>query len=434
METTDFKKLSKELSGKGGFFGSLLLFLIIILVTVLLIWANVTELDNVTRGQGRVVSALPNQSVQGSESGVIKARYVDEGDIVKKNDLLFEIDPIDSKTMLEQAEQKLASLRIQRTRLFAEISGDELVFDADLISLSPAVVVSEKSLYAARRADLEAQEAVLKQQLAQRNQNIQEVDVNIKTADETLDLVRDQIRIMEPMVKAGLSPETDLLSLKRQARDFEGQKYSAQASRVRILASILEVEDQIRSTKQSYQAKSQGELAAIISLIAEVESQLPALNDRVKRTQIRSPVDGIINQMNFVTLGGYIRPGDVILELVPIGDTLIVEGKIDPKDIAYIEPGQKVRISLTAYDASRYGTIDGEVLQVSPDAIQDRNTGLFEFIIQVSIDTSLYEEDGSAVEVMPGMVASIDVMAGKRTILEYFWRPIIKVKDQAFRD
>ena len=434
MATTDFDKLSKELSGKGGVFGSLLLLVIISLVITLLIWANFTELDNVTRGTGRVISSSENQTVQASDSGVIQARYVEKGQVVKKSDLLFEIDPIESKTELERATQKLASLRIQSIRLFAEISDESLIFDSELIELAPSVVASEKSLYLARRAGLVAKLAVLEQQLAQRNQQIEEIKVQTNTAVETLFLIQDQIKIMEPMVKAGLSPETDLLSLKRQARDFEGKKNSAEASLIRNRSSIYEVEDKIKAEKQNYTTKSQGELASIISQIAEVESQLPALNDRVNRTQIRSPVDGIVNQIQFVTIGGFTRPGDALLTLVPIGDKLIVEVSIDPKDIAYIEPGQKARISLTAYDASRYGTIDGEIMQVSPDAVQDPATGLFSYIAQVSIDNTLYEDDGSEVEIIPGMVASIDVLAGKRTVLEYFWRPMVKVKERAFRD
>ena len=301
MDTTDFNSLSKQLSGKGGVVGSSLLFVIVLLIGSLLVWANYTELDNVTRGQGKVISSMQNQTVQSSESGVIKVLYVKKGDIVTQNDLLFEIDPIDSKTELEQATQRLTSLRIQRTRLFAEISGEELIFDPELVTLSPSVIESERSLYKARRADLDAQQAVLKRQLAQRNQQIEEIQVTTSTAVETLALVEEQIALMEPMVKAGLSPETDLLSLKRQARDFKGQKNSAEASLVRLTSAIMEVEEQIKSVKQSYSAQSQGELASIISQIAEIESTIPALTDRVKRTQIRSPVDGIVNQMNFVT-------------------------------------------------------------------------------------------------------------------------------------
>ena len=325
MPATDFNKLSKELSGSTGILGSLLLFVIIALICILLFWANVTELDNVTRGQGKIVSSLQNQLVQASEGGVIKARFVETSQKVEKGELLFEIDPIDAKTSYDQALQRLTSLRIQEIRLSSEVLGEEPEFSGNLVDMSPTVVTVEKALFSARKADLNAQLSVLKQQLTQRKK---------------------------------------LLTLQRQAKDFEGKIESAIASKYRFQTSILEVQDQISSAKQSYTTKSQSELSEIISQIAEVESRIPALKDRVARTQLKSPVQGVINRLNFETIGGFVKPGDIILEIVPTGDDLIVEGKIDPKDIAYIQPKQAVRISLTAYDASRYGTIDGEVLRV----------------------------------------------------------------------
>ncbi len=434
MASKDFNKLSKELSGSSGIFGSLLLFVVIALIAILLFWANMTELDNVTRGQGKIVSSLQNQLVQASEGGVIKARFVETGEQVEKGEILFEIDPIDAKTSYDQALQRLSSLRIQETRLSAEVLGEDPKFSNDLVNLSPTVVTVEKALYSARKADLNAQLSVLKQQLTQRKQQLHEVDVTVETTKETLLFVEKQISIVQPLVQLQQYPETELLTLQRQAKDFEGKIEAAIASKFRFQTSILEVEDQIKSAKQTYYTKSQSELSEIISQIAEVESRIPALKDRVARTQLKSPVKGIINRLNFETIGGFVKPGDVILEIVPTGDDLIVEGKIDPKDIAYIQPKQDVRISLTAYDASRYGTIDGEVLRVSADAVEDKAVGMSHYLVDVSIDTTLYEDDGSAIEILPGMVASIDVLAGKRTIFDYIWQPMTKVKERAFTD
>ncbi len=434
MPATDFNKLSKELSGSTGILGSLLLFVIIVLICILLFWANVTELDNVTRGQGKIVSSLQNQLVQASEGGVIKARFVETSQKVEKGELLFEIDPIDAKTSYDQALQRLTSLRIQEIRLSSEVLGEEPEFSGNLVDMSPTVVTVEKALFSARKADLSAQLSVLKQQLTQRKQQLNEVDVTIETTNETLQFVEKQISIVEPLVKLQQYPETELLTLQRQAKDFEGKIESAIASKYRFQTSILEVQDQISSAKQSYTTKSQSELSEIISQIAEVESRIPALKDRVARTQLKSPVQGVINRLNFETIGGFVKPGDIILEIVPTGDDLIVEGKIDPKDIAYIQPKQAVRISLTAYDASRYGTIDGEVLRVSADAVEDKATGLSYYLVDVSIDSTLYEDDGSEIEILPGMVASIDVLAGKRTIFDYIWQPMLKVKERAFTD
>ena len=434
MATQDFKKLSKELSGEGGIVGSFLIFTVISLLAILIFWANATELDNVTRGQGKVVSPLQNQLVQSSETGVLKAKYVEEGARVSMGQLLFEIDPIEAKTAYEQAQQRLASLKIQETRLFAEIDQKDVIFPEELIALAPSVVNTEKALFAARKADLLSRMAILQQKLNQRNQQLDEIDVIVNTSDDTLSLVQSQIEIMEPLVKAGLSPETELLALKRQGADFEGKRQGALASINRILSSINEVEEEILSLRQNYATKSQQELSEIVSQIAEIESRVPALEDRVTRTRVKSPLDGIVNRLNFNNIGGFVQPGDVILEIVPTGDELIVEGKIDPKDIAYIRPGQKVKISLTAYDAARYGTINGKVLKVSADASADNQTGLSFYTVDVSMETQLFEDDESPVEILPGMVASLDVLAGKRTILEYFWRPMAKVKERAFRD
>lgn len=434
MSTTDFNKLSKELSGQGGIAGSLLLFLIILLVIIAVVWAYFTELDNVTRGQGKIVSSMQNQLVQASERGVLSKSFIEEGQKVVIGQVLVEIDPVDAKTAYDQAEQALASLKIQRERLLSEISGEDLNFTQDLIDLAPTVTKTEKALFKSRKANLSSKIAVLQQRLNQRNEQILEINVNVQTAKATLNLVERQIAIIEPLVNASLASETDLLSLRRQAKDFEGKSESYVVSLQRAKSSIIEVEQEIQSARQSFATGSQSELAKITSEIAAVESRIPALKDRLIRTKVKSPVEGIVNRLNFKTLGGFVTPGDVIAEIVPTGEDLIVEGLIDPKDIAYISPGQKVRISLTSYDASRYGTLDGMVLKVSADASLDQALGITAYTVDISIDSELFEDDGSAVEILPGMVASVDVLAGKRSVLEYIWQPMAKVKERAFRD
>ena len=241
--------------------------------------------------------------------------------------------------------QRLSTLKIKVIRLNAEILDEEPKFTEDLIEFSSAVVTGERALYNAKRADLNAQLAVLEQRLMQREQQIQEVKVSIETAEETLALVQKQISILDPLVKQGLSPENDLLSLYRQAKDFEGKKQTSEASLIRMRSSIEETQQEISSLLQSYRTKSQTELSSIVSEIAEVEYRLPALEDRLRRTQIKSPVKGVINRITFNTIGAFVKPGDTVLEIVPTGDDLIVEGRIDPKDIAYIQPDQKVKIS-----------------------------------------------------------------------------------------
>ena len=190
----------------------------------------------------------------------------------------------------------------------------------------------------------------------------------------------------------------------------------------------------MKAESQAYTTSALTDLSAIESELSEISARIPALEDRVERTMVRSPVNGVINRINYVTEDAYVNTGDVLLEIVPTGSELIVETKIDPKDIAEIVEGQDVKISLTAYDPSRYGRIDGKVIGVSADAITDQQTGVQAYIVDVSINGVLYEKDGSEVTVLPGMVASIDVLSGKRTILDYFWQPISRTKDKAFKE
>jgi len=235
-------------------------------------------------------------------------------------------------------------------------------------------------------------------------------------------------------VKAGLAPETRLIALRREEEAAVGQAKSAQSSQKRVTAGLNEIDEQLIAEQKAYVTSALTDLSAIESERAELAARIPALENRVERTSVRSPVDGVINRINYVTADAYVSTGDVLLEIVPTGSDLIVETRINPKDIAEIVIGQDVKISLTAYDPSRYGRLDGKVMSVSADALSDNNTGEQFYQVDVTIESALYEDDGTEVVILPGMVASIDVLSGKRTVLDYFWQPIAKTKDKALRD
>ena len=199
-------------------------------------------------------------------------------------------------------------------------------------------------------------------------------------------------------------------------------------------AGLNEISEQLKAENQAYLTSALTDLSSVNSEIAEIAARIPALQGRVERTSVKSPVNGVINRLNYVTADAYIKTGDVLLEIVPTGSELIVETKIDPKDIAEINLKQEVKISLSAYNPSKYGRIDGQVVGISADALNDQQTGLQYYLVDVSLNGTLYETDGSEVDILPGMIASIDVLSGKRTILDYFWQPIAKTKDKALRD
>ncbi len=434
MSDTEFNKLAKEMAGKQKNSSSILLLTIITLLSIIMVWAAVTEIDNVTRGSGKTISETQNQLVQSSEPGVLKKRYFNEGDKVSKGDILFDIDPIDAKTQLDQFQKRFFSLEIKAIRLRAEVEGKMPEFSTNLLEAAPSTVSTELALYKARLDDLQAKSAILEQRRLQKLNEVQELKIQFSTAKNGLALIRKEIETVEPLVKTGLAPETRLISLQREEESSIGLANSAESGQKTIQSALAEIEEQLKAENQAYITRALTDLSNIESEISELGARIPALEDRVERTTVRSPVDGVINLINYVTEDAYVNTGDILLELVPTGSELIVETKIDPKDIGEIVQGQEVKISLTAYNPNKYGRIDGKVIGISADAITDQQTGLQSYLVDVSIDGTLYETDGSEVTILPGMVASIDVLSGKRTVLDYFWQPIAKTKDKAFRD
>jgi len=434
MAETDFKKLARELSGRQSRSSSLLLFIIVLLVAALLFWAANTELDNVTRGTGKTISESQNQMVQSSEAGVLRARYVDDGDFVERGQTLFDIDPIDAKGQLEQAEKRQRSLQIQKTRLDAEITESQPEFSSELMLETPEEVANELALYTARRQDLQNGISILEQRKKQRESEIEESQITYQTAQNNLALIRDEIATVEPLVTSGLAPETRLTQLRRDEEENIGRAESAQASQRRLAAALEEIDQELESARQSYVTRALTEKAQISATLSELESALPSLRDRVERNTVRSPVNGVINRINYRTEGAYVQPGDVLLEIVPVGEDLIVEARINPSDIPDIIVGHDVRISLSAYEAIKYGRMDGKVLNISADALSDPNTGEQYYQVDISILSKLYEDNGEEVLLLPGMVATIDVLSGKRTVLQYFWQPLARIKERAFVD
>ena len=434
MSETEFKKLAKELAGKQRNSSSTLLLVIVSLISVIFVWAAVTELDSVVRGAGKTVSEAQNQLVQSSEPGVITKRYVNEGDFVTKGQLLFDIDPVDAKGELEQAEKRFSTLTIKSLRLKSEVDGITPKFSEKLIELAPNAVTTELALFRARLDEVNTKTAILSQRRLQKLNEVQELKILYQTASNELALIRREISTLEPLVKSGLAPETRLITLRRDEESSIGQASTAESGQVRLLAGLDEIDEQLKGAKQSYITSALTDLSSIEGELAELKARIPALESRVERTSVKSPVDGVINRINYTTADAYISTGEVLLEIVPTGSDLIVETRIDPKDIADLIIGQDVKISLTAYDATRYGRIDGKILSVSADAISDSGSGTQYYLVDVSINSSLYEDDGTEVTILPGMVASIDVLAGKRTILNYFWQPISRTKERALRE
>jgi adhesin transport system membrane fusion protein len=435
---SDLNLLAREVRGQSGLRSSVLLLVILAFIVIAMVWASVTEIDDVTRGDGRIVPSQNIQFVQATEAGVLEALHVAEGDIVAPNDLLMALDRTLMSSQLDQERQRAVALmaRMARmARLEAELAEAEaLVMPDDLIRASPSVAASEVALFAARRDEFQAERDVLERQRVQRRQDFEEGLVDQSIAAETLLLVTQELDLITPLVSRQLEPETTLLTLRRSHAEWQGRKVRSAAVLVRLGSALEEIDDRIAALRARVRAEARAELALATGELAELQTRLPALEQRVTRAELRAPVRGVVNRIMLTTLGGVAQAGDTLIEIVPMDDVPLVEAYLRPSDIAFLYPGQPVKVRITAYDASRYGSLDGEILRIGATAVTRPDRDEQAFVVQIRTFTNLLDADGAAVDIVPGMVTEVDILAGRKTVLDYILRPVVRVKERALRD
>jgi len=272
--------------------------------------------------------------------------------------------------------------------------------------------------------------------LAQRQQDLRAAKNSFGTAKRTASLLDEEIKVVAPLVRDNIAPATRLLELQRQREQALGERDQAGVGIEQALSGIEELKTEAKNAREGYKLRAMDELNEVVSEQSELAESLPRLEERVSRTVIRAPMDGIVSRLNFRTPGGFVNTGDVMLEVVPTGEALIIEAKIMPQDISRIRVDDAVNIRLSAYDSSKYGSVDGRVLRISPDAVVDKNNdGVSHYLVDVGIEGNLILEGADKpVTLIPGMTASVDVLSGKRTVLEYIWQPMSKVQELALRD
>lgn len=434
MSSKNFKRLAKEINGDEDVGSYLLIWVVAAGIAALTIWASIVELDNVTRGHGKVVSSGQNIIIQAQESGVVTRVGARETDLVQVGQLLFEIDPTETKSQLAQAKQRMNMLNIESARLEAQAKDIILEYNAELIASDPEAVNAQINLYNAQLLELNTGLSILEKQKSQTENQLNEIEATLKSTVLSTDLIKDEINTVQPLVDSGLAPATRILSLKREQQKALGEINRLEASKVTVKERLNELEDRTQSTKQTFKTNALSSLAEIASDMAELTERVPALEARVARTSITSQVNAVVNRLIYRNVGAFVKSGDQLMELVPVGETLVVEGMIDPKDIGEIILGDPVKVALTAYDPQRYGRIEGKIVSISADALSTNTDNTQFYKVTASLDTSLFEDDGTEVKVMPGMIAQIDVVTGKKSLIQYFWSPIARMKDSAFRD
>ncbi|WP_371732119.1 HlyD family type I secretion periplasmic adaptor subunit [Ruegeria sp. HKCCD4315] len=399
------------------------------------VWAHLTELDDVTRVDGRIVPSGDIQVIDASEPGILRALHVREGQLVDKNTMLMELDATQIDSKLSQEQQRAFGLMARARRLQAEIDGTQLNFDAKLISGAPSVVRSETALYQGRQAELAAEIAILERQRQQKHREYEEGLVDQVTAVETLTVLEEERAIIAPLVESQMEPATTLLALRRSEAEWQGRKVRAEAVTNRLKTGLEEIDHRIQAARSRFRSAALTDLAIATAELAALQPALPALRDRAMRAQVRSPVRGIVNRIHQTTIGGHTRSGEELVEIVPLDDTLLVEAYVKPEDIAFMRAGQPVKVKITAYDFARYGALDGEIIRFGADTItrSERNEEEV-FVVEIRTNNTMLDGNGIAVEIIPGMIAEVDILSGRKSVLDYILQPVVKIKDQALRE
>ena len=397
-------------------------------------WAEKTQLDLITRGEGRLIAEGQNKLVQSPEGGVITEIFVSEGDVVSNNQLLAVINSTAAEGSLEEIRAKKNNLQAKLIRLDAELTDDnKYQLEKDLEDFSTNVRESQLALFLANRSNLRSLLFSIESERDQLGKSLNTIKEQLSGAKKLLVLVTEENKELSPLIAAGALGASEKFRLKRENTQLTSEIQVLEAKVVETEAGYLKLEAELKALKSGYERDIFEERAAYINELSEINTRIPLLEQKLKQTEIRSPSDGIINSLPVSDKETVIKTGDVIAEIVPSTDDLIVEAYVDPKDIAKIEVGQQARVSLTAYDAAKYGYLTGVLLKVSADAVYREEKQSYMYAIEVELINNLVDSKGDIVPLNPGMIAQVDIIRGQQTVLEYFWQPIAKLKDDAFR-
>lgn len=400
---------------------------------VALAWAAWTDVEEVARGEGRVVTQSQTQLIQNLEGGILAEILVREGDVVEKDQVLMRIDPTRFVAAFRENEQGNLALKAKIARLQAEAGGGALDMPREVTAAAPALAAQERALYQARQSDLAARSEILRQQLAQRESELRELRSREERLRESLGLIEKEIAITSPLVRDGVVSEIELLRQQREAARIRTELDGATLAAPRVQAAIAEARKKLEEGVLVFRSQAGAELSQARAELAKAAESAPALEDRVARATVRSPMKGIVKTIPNRTVGGVVQPGNVMAEIVPLEETLLVETRLRPADIAFVHPGQRAIVKISAYDYSIFGGLEGKIEYVSADSLQPQQGEPF-FVVHVRTASNAIAYQGRSLKVTPGMTASVDVVTGMRSVLTYLLKPVNRMREQAMRE
>lgn len=397
-------------------------------------WANFAKLDEVAVAPGEVVPLGNTKVIQHLEGGIIQELFIKEGAVVRAGQTLLQLDLGSGGANIQELQARQDSELMNRARLEAEANGADMPdFPQDVSERSPEQANAQLQAFNARKRQLSAGLSILEELVKQRKLEVQELEARLRAVSNNLDLTRERFTISENLLKDGLTSRVDHLQLGAEVQNLQGEKQTIQASIPRARAAVSEAEQRVKEDEVRFRREAQDELNKTEQAISRIRELLNRATEQGVRAEIKSPIDGIIINLAFSAVGNVVKAGEAIMEIVPTGENMVIEGRMRPTDRGYVAEGQRALVKVSTYDYARYGGLDGEVILVAADTSTDEN-GMPYFRVIVQPEKTYLGETRGVLPIMPGMEATIDIHTGQKTVMDYLIKPVLKLKEEAFRE
>lgn len=407
-----------------------LLYVMALVLLLLLVWAAFASVDEVARGEGRVIPSRQLQVIQSFDGGVVDEILVHEGQVVEAGDLLLRIDPTRFISSFRESRAQYLSLQAKAERLKALTSGAAFVLPPDVMSEAPDVAAYEQRLFETSLLERAEQLRIARDQQVQREEEYKEIQAKVTQTTRAHELARQELQVTKPLLTSGAISEVEILRLEGDVSNADGARKQALAQLARSEAAVAEAEGKLREVELTINNKWRNELSEVMGKLASLEEGSRGLADRIKYAEIRSPVRGTVQRLLVNTVGGVVQPGNQVLEIIPLDDQLLIEAKVAPKDIAFLRPGQPAIVKFTAYDFVVYGGLTGTLEHISADTITDERDNTF-YLVRVRTDRAGFDP---ALPIMPGMTTQVDILTGKKTVLAYLLKPVLRAQQNALTE
>lgn len=395
---------------------------------LLIIWSSFAQVDEVTRGMGKVIPSSQAQLVQAAEPAVVSDILVRSGERVKQGQLLVRLDDSMAASELGQLETENERLSARANRLEGEAAGSVMGCEPG------SVCAEEQRLQRTRFAAARSREASLTAAVEQRRRDLREAEATASALEQSVRLSQEQVRMLEPLAAKGIVPQTELITAQRDLVDVRGRLAAAQQAAGRASASIREAQADFQSARLDFQQQALNERSEVETRIAVNEESIRGASARRNRNELRSPVAGIVNNLQVTTKGGFVNAGETIMQVVPVGDRLLVEARISPRDIGFVSVGDPANVKVTAYDFATYGGLPGTVVEVSADSIYDEIERENYYRVLIETKRSFIEKDSQKFAIVPGMITDVEIITGAKSILSYLLKPVSRAFDTALSE